>query len=74
MASLAVLDYWTQVSLDSIWREQVAKCIEASRSGQTIDNETSTTDGKIMIDNKTFVRLLRTIISEPVCGYDVNRI
>ena len=65
MDSYETLDYWTQVSLDSIWREIVLQCIEqheAENTGQTIDEDTSEWE---IVEH--------TIISEPFWGITVNR-
>lgn len=65
MDSYETLDYWTQVSLDSIWREIVLQCIEqheAENTGQMIDEDTSEWE---IVEH--------TIISEPFWGITVNR-
>jgi hypothetical protein len=87
MDSYETLYYWTQVSLDSIWREIVLQCIEqheAENTGQTIDEDTSEweiveqheaeyTGQTIDEDTSEWEILEHTIISEPYWGITVNR-
>jgi len=64
--SLDSLDYWTNVCLESIWKAQVSQCIEASKTGDTIQDDTSPEEEDWeFIDN--------TIIAEPFWGQVVNR-
>jgi hypothetical protein len=67
MKSIHSLDYWTNVCLESIWKAQVAQCIEASKTGDTIQDDTSPEEEEDweFIDN--------TIIAEPFWGQVVNR-
>ena len=34
--SIDILDYWTQVSLDAIWKEMVQECIDINSTGRTV--------------------------------------
>lgn len=70
MLSHDVLDYWTQVSLDSIWKAQVAQCIEATKTGRTFENNTGSND---IIEDDDWVFIDNTAISEPFWGQVVNR-
>jgi len=44
--SIAILDYWTQVSLDAIWKEMVQQCIEINSTGQTVNINSKTGKNK----------------------------
>lgn len=46
-ASLDILDYWTQVALESIWKEMVKECVNINLTGQTV-----TTNFKTGVNNK----------------------
>lgn len=73
MLSHDVLDYWTQVSLDSIWKAQVAQCIEATKTGLTFENNTGSNDIIENYEDDDWVFIDNTIISEPFWGQVVNR-
>jgi hypothetical protein len=55
---LDYLDYWTQIALDAIWKEQVQECIAN-------DNETGITDDWELIEQTPF--------TEPFWGIVVNK-
>lgn len=76
MKSLHSLDYWTSVSLESIWKAQVAQCIEASKTGDTIQDDTSPAEDDWEFINSTdeeWEFIDNTIIAEPFWGHVVNR-
>ena len=79
MRSIDSLDYWTNVCLESIWKAQVAQCIEASQTGDTIQDDTSPTsltgeswDITYNTDEE-WEFIDNTIIAEPFWGHVVNR-
>jgi len=68
--TLETLDYWTNIALDAIWKEQVVLCIQANQ----YDN-TGKTDNKTV--NTTFTDdwdlIEHTPFTEPFWGITVNR-
>lgn len=60
-SSIQILDYWTQVALDSIWKEQVCECIQ---------NNIET--GKIE-DSDDWQLIQHTVFTEPFWGIVVNK-
>ena len=67
MNTLTTLDYWTNIALDAIWKEQVELCIQYDNTGKT-DNNT---------ENTTFTNdwelIEHTPFTEPIWGITVNR-
>jgi len=56
--TIQILDYWTQVALNAIWKEQVKECVQN-------DIETGITDDYDLVENTHF--------TEPFWGIVVNR-
>jgi hypothetical protein len=56
--SIKLLDYWTQITIDAIWKEQVQECIHN-------DIETGKTDDWELINPTPF--------TEPFWGIVVNK-
>ena len=71
-ANIHVLDYWTQVALDAIWKSSVKECIKN-------DIETGKTDDWELIqhsdtaENEPWELVKYTPFTEPVWGIVVNR-
>ncbi len=63
---MSLLDYWTQITLDSIWNENVQETREANITGTTNDahSDTGTSDGWVIVKH--------TNLSEPFWGTVVN--
>ena len=56
--TIQTLDYWTQVALDAIWKEQVKECIQN-------DIETGITEHWDLVEHTSF--------TEPFWGIVVNK-
>lgn len=69
-ANIKVLDYWTQVALDAIWKSSVKECVKN-------DIETGRTDNWEHIEHsdtaETWEIVKYTPFTEPVWGIVVNR-
>ena len=56
--TIQILDYWTQIALNAIWKEQVQECIQN-------DIETGITDDCYLVENTPF--------TEPFWGIIINK-
>ena len=59
--TLKTLDYWTQLTLDAIWKEQVQECIKN-------DIETGNVE-----DSDDWLLIQHTSFTEPFWGIVVNK-
>ena len=65
MSSLEILDYWTNVAIEAIWKEQVQASIRQNNNTGNNNDEDDT--------EQTWERVEYTPFTEPFWGIVVNR-